>query len=73
MNQECQNLQYKKKGLSGFGMESFHRLHHETTIMLQKPRTSHLQNNEPLQQLIKRHETKKPFLVFSLIQVVMAS
>jgi hypothetical protein len=32
-------------------MESSYGLHHETSIMLQKPRTSHGQNNnEPLQQ-----------------------
>jgi hypothetical protein len=32
-------------------MESSYGLHHETTIMVQKPRISHGQNNnEPLQQ-----------------------
>jgi len=46
-----QHLQYKNQGLWGLGTESSYGLHHETTIMLQKPRTSHgWNNNEPLQQ-----------------------
>jgi hypothetical protein len=45
------NIQYKNQGLWGLGTESSYGLHHETTIMLRKPRTSHGQNNnEPLKQ-----------------------